>query len=60
MAKEELGDGNGGDGNGGGNVTLWQPETSIQRIREAKGKAFTVRSAAQVAAILKKLEDEAL
>ena len=35
-------------------------EITIQRIREAKGKAFTVRSAAQVAAILKELEDEAL
>ena len=35
-------------------------EITIQRIKEAKGKAFTVRSAAQVAAILKELEDEAL
>ena len=33
---------------------------TIQRIREAKGKAFTVRSAAEVAAILKDMEDEAL
>ena len=35
-------------------------EITIQRIKEAKGKAFTVRSAAQVSAILKELEDEAL
>ena len=35
-------------------------EVTIQRIREAKGKAFTVRSAAEVAAILKDMEDEAL
>ena len=35
-------------------------EITIQRIREAKGKAFTVRSAAEVAAILKDMEDEAL
>ena len=35
-------------------------EITLQRIKEAKGKAFTVRSAAQVAAILKELEDEAL
>ena len=35
-------------------------EITIQRIKEAGGKAFTVRSAAQVAAILKQLEDEAL
>ena len=35
-------------------------EITIQRIREAKGKAYTVRSVAQVAAILKELEDEAL
>ena len=42
-----------------GKVTKLQ-EITIQRIKEAKGKAFTVRSAAQVAAILKELEDEAL
>ena len=35
-------------------------EITIQRIKEAGGKAFTVRSAAQVAAILKQLEDDAL
>lgn len=35
-------------------------EITIQRIKEAEGKAFTVRSVAQVAAILKQLEDEAL
>ena len=35
-------------------------EITIQRIEKAGGKAFTVRSAAQAAAILKKLEDEAL
>ena len=34
-------------------------EITIQRIREAGGIAFTVRSAAQVAAILKQLEDNA-
>ena len=34
-------------------------EITIQRIKEAGGKAFTVRSAAQVAAILKQLEDDA-
>ena len=42
-----------------GKVTKLQ-EITIQRIKEAKGKAFTVRSAAQVAAILRELEDEAL
>lgn len=42
-----------------GKVTKLQ-EITIQRIKEAKGKAFTVRSAAQVAAILKELGDEAL
>jgi len=35
-------------------------EITIQSIREAEGKAFTVRSAAEVAAILKDMEDEAL
>ena len=35
-------------------------EITITKIKDAKGKAFTVRSAAQVAAILKDLEDEAL
>ncbi len=35
-------------------------EVTIAKIKEAKGKAFTVRSAAQVSAILKELEDEAL
>ena len=35
-------------------------EITITKIKDAKGKAFTVRSAAQVAVILKDLEDEAL
>ncbi len=35
-------------------------EITIQRIKEAKGKAFTVRSAAEVSAILKELEEDAL
>ena len=35
-------------------------ETTIQRIKDAKGQAFTVRSAAEVAAILKNMEGGAL
>lgn len=35
-------------------------EITIQRIKDAKGQAFTVRSAAEVAAILKNMEGGAL
>ena len=35
-------------------------EMMLQRIKKAKGVAFTVRSAAQVAAILKSLEEGTL
>ena len=35
-------------------------DATMQRIKNAKGQAFTVRSAAEVAAILKSMEGDAL
>ncbi len=46
----------GGKGTASGKLTKLQ-EITIQKIRNAKGQAFKVTSAAEVAAILKELED---
>ena len=46
----------GGRGTAPGKLTKLQ-EITIQRIKDAKGQAFKVTSAAEVAAILKELED---